>query len=53
MEVTGQFHTPAALPLQKLPWYQLDRRLDGLQSRSGCCGEGKNLASAGKFYADC
>jgi hypothetical protein len=25
-------------------WYPLDRRLGGPQSRSGCCGEEKNLA---------
>jgi hypothetical protein len=26
----------------KSPWYPLDRRLGGPQSRSGCCGEEKN-----------
>jgi hypothetical protein len=26
----------------KSPWYPLDRRLDGPQSRSGCSGEEKN-----------
>jgi hypothetical protein len=31
----------------KIPWYQLDRRLGGSQSRSGCCGEQKHLVLAG------
>jgi hypothetical protein len=35
MEVSGQLHTPAALPQGKSPWYPLDRRLDGPQSQSG------------------
>jgi hypothetical protein len=29
------------------PWYSLDRRPGGLQSRSGRCGEEKNLAMPG------
>jgi hypothetical protein len=29
-------------PQGKSPWYPLDRRLDGSQSRSGCGGEEKN-----------
>jgi hypothetical protein len=29
MEVTGQFHAPAALPQEKSLWYPLDRRLGG------------------------
>jgi hypothetical protein len=29
------------------PEYPLARRLDGAQSRSGCCGEEKNLVLAG------
>jgi hypothetical protein len=41
MEVSGQFHAPAALPPGKDPWYLLDRRLGGPQSRSGRGGEGK------------
>jgi hypothetical protein len=42
MEVSGQ-QTPRPLyPQGKSPWYPLDRRLDGLQSHSGCGGEGKN-----------
>jgi hypothetical protein len=47
MEVSGQLHSPAALPLAKEPWYPLDRRLGESQSRSGRCGEEKNLAPAG------
>jgi len=34
MEVSGQLHSPAALPQGKSPWYPLDRRLGGPQSRS-------------------
>jgi hypothetical protein len=39
MEVSGQLHTLAALPQGKSPWYPLDRRLGGPQSRSECGGE--------------
>jgi hypothetical protein len=42
MEVSGQFHAPAALPEVKSPWYPLDRRLGGPQSRSGDGGEQEN-----------
>jgi hypothetical protein len=42
MEVSGQLHAPAALPQEKSPWYSLDRRLGGAQSRSGRGGEEKN-----------
>jgi hypothetical protein len=42
MEVSGQLHVPAALPPEKSPWYPLDRRLSGPQSRSGRGGEEKN-----------
>jgi hypothetical protein len=47
MEVSGQLHVPAALPPGKVPRYPLDRRLGGPQSRSGRCGEEKNLALHG------
>jgi hypothetical protein len=30
MEVSGQLHTPPALPPGKSPWYPLGRRLSGL-----------------------
>jgi hypothetical protein len=44
MEVSGQLHTPAALPPGKEPRrYPLDRRLGGPQSRSGLRGEKNNL----------
>jgi hypothetical protein len=33
MEVSGQLHAQAALPPGKSPWYPLDRRLGGPQSR--------------------
>jgi hypothetical protein len=33
------------IPGEKNPWYPFDRRLDGLQSRSGRCEEEKNLVS--------
>jgi hypothetical protein len=36
-------HAPTALPRR----YQLERRLDGLQSRYGRCGEETNLATLG------
>jgi hypothetical protein len=43
MEVICQLYAPAALPPQgKSPWYPLDRRLGGPQSRSGPGGEEKN-----------
>jgi hypothetical protein len=42
MEVSGQLHAPATLPPGKSPWYPLDRRLGGPQSRSGFGGEEKN-----------
>jgi len=45
MGVSGQLHTPAALPAGKNPWYPLDRRLGGPQSRSGRGGEEKHFQS--------
>jgi hypothetical protein len=42
MEVSGQLYAPAALPQGKSPWYPLDRRLGGPQSRYGRGGEEKN-----------
>jgi hypothetical protein len=39
VEVSGQFHAPAALPPGKELRYPLDRRLGGPQSRSGRGGE--------------
>jgi hypothetical protein len=42
MEVSGQLHAPAALLPGKEPWYPLDRRLGGAQSRSGRGAEEKN-----------
>jgi hypothetical protein len=42
MEVSGQLHAPAALPLEKSPRFPLHRGLDGPQSRSGRGGEEKN-----------
>jgi hypothetical protein len=42
MEVSGQLHVQAALPQRKNPWFLLDRRLGGPQSRSGRGGEEKN-----------
>jgi hypothetical protein len=36
--VSGQLHSPAALPQGKSPLYPLDRRLGGPQSWSGRCG---------------
>jgi hypothetical protein len=42
MDMSCQLHAPAALPQGKRPWYPLDRRLGGPQSRSGRGGEEKN-----------
>jgi hypothetical protein len=42
MEVSGQLHARPLYPQGKSPWYLLDRRLDGPQSRSGRGGEEKN-----------
>jgi hypothetical protein len=39
--VSGQLHTPAALPPRKQ--CRLDTMAGGLQSRSGHGGEGKNI----------
>jgi len=47
MEVSGQLHAPAALPQGKCPRYPFDRRLGGLQSRSGRGGEEKFPAPPG------
>jgi len=35
MEVSGQLHTPAALPQGNSSWYPLDRRLGELCSNFG------------------
>jgi hypothetical protein len=45
MEVTGQFHIPAALFQGNNTLYSLDRRLSGPQGRYGCHGEEKSLLS--------
>jgi hypothetical protein len=42
-EVSGQFHTHAALPRGNSSRYPLDRRLCGPQSRSERCGVEKDL----------
>jgi len=42
MEVSGQLHAPAALLPAKGPWYPLDRRMGGPQSRSEHGGEEKS-----------
>jgi hypothetical protein len=38
----GKLHALATLPQGKSPWYPLDRRRGGPQSRSGCRSEEKN-----------
>jgi hypothetical protein len=43
MKVSGQLHTPAALPQEESHWYPLDRRLGGPQSCSGHGGEENNF----------
>jgi hypothetical protein len=45
--VSGQLHSPAALPPGKSPRYPLYKRLGGPQSRSGRNGEVKILDSTG------
>jgi hypothetical protein len=45
MEVSGQLHASAALSQGKSPWYPLDRRLGGPQSRSGSHGEEQDSKS--------
>jgi hypothetical protein len=42
MELSGQLYAPAVYSQGKSPWYPLDRRLGGPQSRSGRRGEEKN-----------
>jgi hypothetical protein len=42
MEMSDQLDAPAALSAGKSPWYPMDRRLGGLQNRSGRGGEEKN-----------
>jgi hypothetical protein len=42
MEVIGQLHARTLYLQGKSPWYQLDRRLGGHQSRSARGGEEKN-----------
>jgi len=42
MELSGQHHAPATLPLGKKLRYSLGRRLGGIQSRSGRGGEEEN-----------
>jgi hypothetical protein len=42
MDLSGQFHAPAAYSQGKSHLYPLDRRLCGLQSRSERGGEEKN-----------
>jgi hypothetical protein len=45
MEVSGQLHTLVTLLTGKEPPYPLDMRLGRSQSRSGHCGEEKNLTA--------
>jgi len=46
MDVSGQFHAPAALPQGKNLLYPFCRRLGGPQSRSGRGDEEKNPCPA-------
>jgi hypothetical protein len=45
MEVSGQFHVPAALPTGKEHLYPMYRKPSGPQSRPGRDGEEKNPSS--------
>jgi hypothetical protein len=47
MDVVGQLHAHAALPLANSKRYPLDRRLCATQNITGRYGEEKNLSSAG------
>jgi hypothetical protein len=49
MEVSGKLQVPAALLHGKSPWYPLDKRLGGPQSRCGC-GEDKNSKRLKKHF---
>jgi hypothetical protein len=49
MELSGQLHAPATVPLKKEPQYPLDRRLGGPQSQSAHCGNEKNLLALPEF----
>jgi len=40
--MSGQLRVPAFHPQGNSPWYKLNRRLGGAQSRSGPGGEEKN-----------
>jgi hypothetical protein len=42
MEVSGQLYAQAGLPQGKSPWYPLDKKLSGPQSRAGHGDEEKN-----------
>jgi hypothetical protein len=53
MEVSGQLHSPALLLQGNNPWYPLDRRLGGLQSRPGYCGEEKSLLPCRESNPEC
>jgi hypothetical protein len=46
MEMSGLFHTLAALPQGKIPRHTLDSRLGGPLSHYGRCGEEKNILPA-------
>jgi hypothetical protein len=52
LDVSGQLHAPTALTLGKGPQYPLDRRLVGLQSRSGELGEQKIFYLTGDSNSD-
>jgi len=43
MEVSGQLHASAAVPLRQKPWHPLNSRFGVPQSQSGCSGKDENL----------
>jgi hypothetical protein len=43
-QVSGQLHSPVALPPGNSHGYSMYRRVGGLQSRSGCYGEMKRIS---------
>jgi len=48
MDMSGQLHTPAALPPGKEARYEVATRLGGAQGRSGQGGEGGAQSQSGQ-----
>jgi len=48
MEVSGQLHATAALPIRKERRYPMERRLGEPHSRYGCGGDEENIPAPGE-----